>query len=99
MQKNGIDLLTLKSFNKRIIWNMTYRCNFHCRYCFFDDKNKMVSDEIVSKLNASQIAEAFENTNAEWLILLSGGEPFLIPDFLEIVKLLSAKTIYKLQRI
>lgn len=89
--ENFFDISILKNYPYRIIWNTTYRCDFACSYCYFSDKDKKHDEEIVSKLSATRIAQAFESTGKEWLILLSGGEPFMIPDFLDLAKLLSAK--------
>lgn len=87
--KNLFNVNILKNYTNRIIWNTTYRCNFVCPYCFFSEKEHATGDEIVSRLSAEQIAKAFDSTGKQWLILLSGGEPFLIPDFLNLLKLLS----------
>lgn len=60
--------------------DVTYRCNHRCQYCFIvpeEDKRELEFDEIV------RIIDEIYETGCLWLCL-SGGEPFLREDFLDI---------------
>ena len=76
---------------RRFTWNIHYDCNYRCPYCFFEGKwieykkrNIYLStdewmkywDEIYKKYGRSYI-------------LITGGEPFTYPDFIELIKRLS----------
>lgn len=77
----------LKQFKNRINWEITQQCNFNCSYCSgYTTVNKSPVNKIYTP---QQINEFFNNTNRNWLILITGGEPFLYPEFVEICKLLT----------
>lgn len=80
---------SLKQFPYRINWNMNLKCNLKCRYCFFPHVKK--EDPDVFKHSPEHISSAFERTGKEWLIMLSGGEPFLYPGFIKLCQELSKK--------
>ncbi len=78
----------LSEYPNRIIWNINRNCNLKCEYCYYSDthnKNKS------SFLSPEEIEKAFEKTNKKWLILLSGGEPFIYQDIYKILNRLSQK--------
>jgi MoaA/NifB/PqqE/SkfB family radical SAM enzyme len=60
--------------------DVTYRCNERCVHCYLDhdDRGEMTTAEIKSILD--QLADA-----GVFFLTLSGGEPFMRKDFLEIV--------------
>jgi MoaA/NifB/PqqE/SkfB family radical SAM enzyme len=75
----------------RITWNIIYDCNYRCPYCFFEGK----WDEYRKRTKYL--------SPAEWIvywkriydkygpsnIIITGGEPFLYPNFIELIKELS----------
>jgi len=65
-----------------VVWNCTRRCNLACRHCYSDSTSRrydeMSTDEAMVFLD--DIA-AFGSP----ALLLSGGEPFLRPDLLELM--------------
>lgn len=84
-----------------ISWNLTYRCNLACEHCYLDaggkpavtseafaDRSELETDECFSVID--QIA-AFA---PEALTILTGGEPLLRRDILEIVRHAHAKGLW-----
>lgn len=64
-----------------ISWNMNTSCNYRCSYCtqrFLDDRGRWARD-------LPKFLDAFARLPGEWEIKLSGGEPFVHPDFLHAV--------------
>lgn len=93
-----------KEYDKIAMWLLNLECNFQCPYCFFDDsqrslKTRMgdwVRDKIPSInpyktrfITPEQIGKFFDGTGKRWWLVISGGEPFVYPKFVEIVKRLS----------
>lgn len=69
-------------------WNIIYSCNYRCSYCFFNGKweeygkrNRILS--VSEWLKCWQ--RIYDNYN-RCAILVTGGEPFIYPDFHELIK-------------
>ena len=65
-----------------ISWNMNTSCNYRCGYCtqrFLDDRGRWASD-------LPRFLAAFARLPGAWEIKLSGGEPFVHPEFLSAVR-------------
>jgi len=75
-------------YRHKIIWVLNDDCDYGCEYC-----NKTVTEEKQQGIDFSteNIVSRFDAAGFEWLIILAGGEPFLYPGFIELVKQLSAK--------
>lgn len=69
-----------------ISWNTNKLCNFSCPGCFAGETTR--EHDEVGKYNYKKIAKAFEKTGRTWQIHMSGGEPFLYPDFVDLCFLL-----------
>jgi len=69
-------------------WQMTYNCNFNCEYCFGHKigpiKEGLPLLKIIKTLNA---------VGVKWRIDMTGGEPFLFPNFIEICEVLNKNGI------
>lgn len=68
-----------------VSWNMNTTCNYRCTYCtqrFIDDRGRWAKD--VPRF----IAGFAKHLVGQWEIKMSGGEPFLHPEFLDIVRAL-----------
>jgi hypothetical protein len=60
-----------------VSWNMNTTCNYRCSYCtqrFIDNRKQWARD-------VPRFVEAFLALPGDWEIKLSGGEPFLHPEF------------------
>ncbi len=92
------------TYDKIAMWLINMECNFNCPYCFYEDSQRSLKQRmacmIMEKIPALNIyktrvvspeeAEKFFNKeNYRWWIIISGGEPFIYPNFIEIVQRLS----------
>ena len=82
-----IDFLTYKAAQAGIplsgTFELTARCNLDCKMCYI---HKKANDSLVKKSEMSA-AEWIDVATAQkagmFLLLVTGGEPFLRPDFFE----------------
>lgn len=72
-----------------IAWEINSNCNYNCFYCI-NPANKTDSERTRS---ADEILHAFERTKKRWIICFTGGEPFLYPDYINLISELSEKHI------
>ena len=87
MIKKHLHTFDLKQYSYRINWEITQQCNFSCAYCSnYVTVNKVTPPKVYTP---AEIASFFEQTGKQWLILITGGEPFLYPDFVDVCKELS----------
>lgn len=74
----------------KVVWDIYDFCNLKCKYCgateYKKTKNKLSVDEMKKVINN------FDGLVDE--VELFGGEPFLVPDFLNILKALTHKGIF-----
>ncbi len=70
-----------------ISWNINTACNYRCSYCtqrFKEDRGRWAED-------TPRFIKAFARLPGRWEVKLSGGEPFVHPTLLEIVRGLAAQ--------
>ncbi len=72
-----------------VAWNLNQLCNFRCLYCFFSDEQLSKEHLSVGKYSIDHIVNSFDRTERNWWIFLSGGEPFLYPNFVQLCKKLT----------
>ncbi|HBL16281.1 MAG: hypothetical protein A2X36_04315 [Elusimicrobia bacterium GWA2_69_24] len=75
----------------RLTWNIHWACNYRCSYCFFDGRWMEYAQR-----NAHRSADEWERIwtrihelYGRTFVTITGGEPFIYPDFLEILRRLS----------
>lgn len=76
----------------RFTWDISYDCNFRCSYCFFEGKWEEYKKRTVY-LSKEQWIEHWSRIQQKYgslYIIITGGEPFLYPNFIEIIHRLSA---------
>ncbi len=67
-----------------VVWNVTRTCNLQCIHCYSSSDAKKYSEEL-----STEEAKAMINQLAEFqvpVLLLSGGEPLIRPDILELAE-------------
>ncbi len=74
--------VTILSAPKSVIWDVTYACNLNCPHCLTDSGPG--NSKALGKKGAFRIIEALAAAKVLYLSL-SGGEPFLHPDILELL--------------
>jgi putative heme d1 biosynthesis radical SAM protein NirJ1 len=78
-QKHG----TSSGYGPVVVWNVTRTCNLRCKHCYSDSGSDIVEKELSTK-EALSLIDDLANFNVP-VILFSGGEPLLRPDFFELV--------------
>lgn len=72
-------------------WGVTSECNLRCKHCYYSDNaSKYYSNNDLSSNEAMNLIEALGHLNI-CHVKVSGGEPFLRKDILEILKKLKSK--------
>ena len=71
---------------KKIHFNFTDCCNYHCFYCINSSGNSPIIP-----IDVDKIVRFFDESGYSWIIELSGGEPFVIPNFIELCQKLTLK--------
>ena len=74
-----------------VVWNSTKTCNLKCRHCYMSSDNKKYQNELTTKE-----AKSFIDDLADFhvpVLLFSGGEPLIRPDFFELAEYAQAKGV------
>ncbi len=84
-----------------VSWNLTYRCNLACEHCYLDAGGKpLVEDPAFSDRSELTTAQCFKVVDdiaafaPEAVTILTGGEPLLRRDIVEIVRYASAAGLW-----
>ncbi len=72
-----------------VVWNSTRSCNLQCVHCYMDSEPKKYSGELTTE-EAKQFIDDLGDFNVP-VLLFSGGEPLVRPDFFELVDYTVAK--------
>lgn len=76
----------------RVLWEITNQCNYNCKYCIFSSNYKKNPNELSTKECIKVIDQLYENKFM--YIKVTGGEPFLRKDILEILAYMSKKGMH-----
>lgn len=84
-----------------VSWNLTYRCNLACEHCYLDAGGRPLLDDAAfadrSELSTEQCFRVVDEIAAfapETVTILTGGEPLLRRDILEIVRHAAGKGLW-----
>jgi len=70
-------------------WHLLDTCNYRCSYCFFGPE--MLGSKLRTYARPNGWGSAFDSTGLVWLLHLTGGEPSIYPDFVELSEALTAR--------
>jgi len=60
---------------RRAVWFITRQCNLDCRYCFLEEKPP------APRPDPEAVVRTLKSAHKKWFVVITGGEPFLVPDF------------------
>ncbi|MBD3245147.1 MAG: 4Fe-4S cluster-binding domain-containing protein [Candidatus Moranbacteria bacterium] len=95
-----------RDYQRVAMWTILKTCNFNCEYCFYNDSQagliKKTARKILKKIPSldpfnyekitSEQAEKFFNSTAKrWYLIITGGEPFIYPNFIDILAKITKK--------
>lgn len=69
-------------------WNLLFKCNYRCPYCWFND-NWIELEKTTQYLCITDLMRSWKNIHRRYgsvIIDILGGEPFLYPNFIELIK-------------
>jgi MoaA/NifB/PqqE/SkfB family radical SAM enzyme len=75
----------------RFTWNMLYDCNYRCSFCFFEGKWKEYRKRNIY-LGPDEWMVHWKRISDKYgppYLIITGGEPFIYPNFIEIINRLS----------
>lgn len=82
---------TLPNNEGKVIWEITHQCNYSCSYCIFSCNNKKIDGELTTE-ECYHIIDELVLHNFKHL-KITGGEPFIRKDILDILKYASERLI------
>ncbi len=74
-----------------VVWNSTRTCNLRCRHCYMDSDAQKYKDELTTAEAKKFIDDLVEFRVP--VLLFSGGEPLMRPDFFELASYAAARGI------
>ena len=70
-----------------ISWNLTRLCNLTCSHCYLDaETRKGITSDELSTADCLRVVDQIQALHPDTLLILTGGEPLLRPDLLEICR-------------
>ncbi|MDF2904655.1 MAG: putative heme d1 biosynthesis radical protein NirJ1, partial [Bacillus sp. (in: firmicutes)] len=74
-----------------VVWNSTRTCNLTCRHCYMSSDAKKYQNELTT-VEAKQFIDDLADFNVP-VLLFSGGEPLIRPDFFELATYAAQKGV------
>ena len=74
-----------------VVWNSTRTCNLKCRHCYMSSDAKKYQNELTTA-EAKQFIDNLADFNVP-VLLFSGGEPLIRPDFFELADYAAKKGV------
>ena len=82
---------TLPNNESKAIWEITHSCNYGCSYCIFSCNKELIKGELTTN-ECFHVIDELEKCGFKHL-KITGGEPFLRKDIIEILKYSSNKMV------
>jgi len=67
-------------------WLITNQCNFYCQYCYPPIRKNVKKSKNFQFFHVKDLVKKFDLTGKICHLILSGGEPFLYPSFIEFLE-------------
>ncbi len=77
--------MNIKNSTTKVILELTTFCNLKCKHCFYQNSNEFISKCFIKKKETFKLIDKFKLNGIDKLVL-TGGEPTIHPDFIEIAK-------------
>lgn len=90
LQVTALQTLPIVPWEMEFDWHLTNRCNFLCHYCH-PQIRVVLNRKSLNEPASTPIAERFNDLGRTLLIHMSGGEPFMFPDFVGLCRLLQRR--------
>ena len=74
-----------------VVWNSTKTCNLKCRHCYMESDSRKYNDELTTD-EAKKFIDDLAEFNVP-VLLFSGGEPLIRPDFFELAEYAATKNV------
>lgn len=82
---------TLPNNEGKAIWEITHQCNYNCSYCIFSCNNSKIEGELTTE-ECFHVIDELVSHDFKYL-KITGGEPFIRKDIIEILRYASEKLI------
>ncbi len=82
---------TLPEQGGKAIWEITHQCNYNCSYCIFSCNQRKIPGELTTSECFHVIDELVKNNFKH--LKITGGEPFLRSDIIDILRYASTKVL------
>lgn len=89
------DLTAKKDDMLRIEWNLGKRCNYNCSYCGNELHDK-TSEHMPWEVFTDTVDKILAGTKKKVKISFTGGEPFVNPQFLQMLKYAEEKGVHQM---
>lgn len=76
-------------YTREADWHLLNTCNYRCTYCFFGEN--ILGSKLKRFANAAEWRDAFDATGDIWLLHLTGGEPGVYREFVELSEALTQR--------
>ena len=77
-----------------VVWELTYACNFRCKHCYAADYGSQeIPLEVDNRETRMLIVKRFIDAGLTHVTLM-GGEPFIVPELLDIIQKLRENHIF-----
>ncbi len=78
---------------RKLTFAITYKCNYRCRHCHIWKIYRLNPKLMNQELEAQDIIKVFNHTKSLLWVSITGGEPFLRNDLIEIVRHILTKRV------